>query len=58
MEEGYPVDETSRGRLVGAWVEGAPAKSFWLGVKIGNRRRLEIQMFRCTGCGYLESYAK
>ena len=58
MEEGFPVDETSRSRLVGTWVAGSPVKSFWLGVKIGDRRRLEIQMFRCTQCGYLENYAK
>ena len=58
MEEGFPLDETSRGNLVGEWVEGRPVKSFWWGVKVGNRRHLEITIYRCTGCGYLESYAR
>lgn len=37
------------------WAEGSPVKSIWSGVK--NKIRRRIDTYRCTGCGYLESYA-
>ena len=39
------------------WLEGAPEKSFWSGVKTKGKERFEVQTYRCSRCGYLESYA-
>ena len=39
------------------WISGRPEWSFWAGVKTVGKQNLPIQTFRCTQCGYLESYA-
>ena len=58
MVEGFLVDHGDAGcRHVGAWVEGAPERSFWSGVKLKGREPLEIATWRCRSCGFLESYA-
>lgn len=38
------------------WVKGLPKKSFWTGI-VEPDRLTPIITFRCTNCGYLESYA-
>ncbi|MCW3846227.1 PF20097 family protein [Sphingomonas sp. LB-2] len=59
MTEGFIPDHTdSAVRKVAIWVEGAPEKSRWTGVKLGKKTRYEIQTWRCGRCGFLESYAK
>ncbi|MES2443150.1 MAG: hypothetical protein V4574_09995 [Pseudomonadota bacterium] len=58
MTEGFILDTTDGARKVASWVEGAPDRSMWLGVKLGKRVNLEIQTWRCGRCGFLESYAK
>ena len=58
MQEGFVLDNTYGGRMISGWVEGAPEKSIWVGVKMGDKKPIEIAAFRCTGCGYIESYAK
>jgi hypothetical protein len=58
MVEGLVIDSTYGGRKVSSWVEGAPVRSFWLGIKLPTKSPLEIQSYRCTRCGYLENYAK
>lgn len=58
MEEGFIADRTDDSRFaVSDWVEGKPEKSFWTGVKTGDRVKMQIITFRCTSCGYLEMYA-
>jgi hypothetical protein len=58
MESGFIADfNDSGGRLVSRWVEGVPEESFWTGLKVDDRRQMEIRTYRCFGCGYLESYA-
>ena len=57
MTEGFILDNAHSANKVSAWVEGAPEKSFWLGLKLRGRRRIDIQTLRCTRCGLLESYA-
>jgi len=58
MTQGFVLDRDSYGgHRVRKWVEGAPLKGFF-GLKIGKRQQLEVQTWRCTRCGYLESYAK
>ena len=59
MEEGFIADMTQQARVKPSkWVEGQPVKSFWEGTKISDKEKVEIATYRCTGCGYLESYAK
>jgi hypothetical protein len=59
MAEGFILDVSQSGaRTVSTWVEGAPDKSLWLGVKIRGKVRHEIQTWRCGRCGYLESYSR
>jgi hypothetical protein len=58
MEEGFVADQTYGGVRVSKWVEGAPKKSFWSGTKTQGKEQVQIRTYRCTGCGYLESYAR
>jgi hypothetical protein len=58
MEEGFIKDDTRGGVHVSSWVEGAPEKSFWVGTKTRGRKTMPVATFRCSRCGYLESYAK
>ena len=57
MTEGFVVDNTEGGRRVSSWVEGAPVRSFWRGIKLGGKSPIDIATWRCGRCGYLESYA-
>ena len=57
MEEGFVLDERHHGVSQSAWVEGEPVPSFWRGLKLSGQRRLKVATFRCSKCGYLESYA-
>jgi hypothetical protein len=56
MEQGFIIDNTHGGRLVPEWYAGEPKKSLWLGLKVP-QNGIPIGVFRCTNCGYLESYA-
>lgn len=58
MEPGYVMDRGGHNAgLVPQWVEGAPEKSFWTGLKTKDRDVLPVTTYRCERCGYLESYA-
>ncbi len=58
MAAGYIIDRGTEGvRSVEQWIEGAPEKSFWTGLKTKNRLNLSVITWRCGNCGYLESYA-
>jgi hypothetical protein len=58
MEPGYLLDRSHRSTLAEPrWVEGTPEHSFWTGLKTKGREVLAVTTFRCTKCGYLESYA-
>lgn len=57
MERGF-LPEYVQGR-VGThpiWARGRPQRSFWFGIKVP-ANHLRVITFRCTGCGFLESYA-
>ncbi len=59
MTEGFVPDlEGHNSRKVSTWVEGAPEKSFWMGLKTSNKAKYDIQTWRCSRCGFLESYAR
>jgi predicted nucleic-acid-binding Zn-ribbon protein len=58
MELGFVVDHTYGGGYAASeWAKGEVKPSFWTGVQVGDRQRHRIQTFRCSRCGYLESYA-
>ena len=57
METGFVVDEGYGTRTVTKWVAGAPERSMWTGLKRRGRRRLPVETWRCTRCGWLEGYA-
>ena len=58
MVQGFIVDFNLTGRIVSSWVEGAPEKSTWTGTKASTEKTIPVGVFRCTGCGFLESYAR
>ena len=57
MSAGYMLDATYGGFLAARWIEGAPEKSFWQGLKIRDKKKYQLTAYRCVGCGFLESYA-
>lgn len=57
MAEGFTVDATHGGAAVSSWVEGAPRKSMWTGLKLTGMSRSDIATWRCSRCGFLEHYA-
>jgi len=58
MEEGFIRDGADGAHeRVARWIEGAPEKGFW-GLRMKNKRHHDIATWRCTRCGYLESYAR
>jgi hypothetical protein len=58
MEPGFAMDRSHGGSpTTQSWIEGEVEKSFWFGLKTGNREKFGVRTFRCEKCGYLESYA-
>jgi hypothetical protein len=59
MDEGFTLDQSYSSNLQAEWVEGQPRRSFWTGggVKLPAAAPHPITTYRCSGCGYLESYA-
>lgn len=59
MQEGFIPDYinnfTANPRV---WVEGAREKTWSGGVKTSDRLVLFITTYRCSKCGYLESYTR
>ncbi len=58
MEPGFVLDQGYGANEQSSWVEGAPERSVWTGVKLRDHQRLPVTTFRCPACGYLESYAR
>jgi hypothetical protein len=57
MTEGFILDEDNGWRKTSKWIAGAPQKSLFLGIKLRSKQKIPIQSWRCTRCGFLESYA-
>ena len=61
MQEGFiPVSIGPPPAVASVWLAGAPEKSWLGGIKVDKNEwhgRLQIQSYRCSGCGYLEQYA-
>ena len=58
MVQGFIADFGHAHITVSTWVEGPPEKSFWYGTKVPAARCVPIGTFRCSTCGFLESYAR
>jgi predicted nucleic-acid-binding Zn-ribbon protein len=56
MTSGYILDK-GQSFAQAEWVEGAPEKSLWTGLKLKDRRRFPLTADRCERCGFLEFYA-
>ena len=58
MEKGYVAELTYGSILQSAWTPGEPIpRRFGGGIKWNRKDNIPIITFRCTSCGYLESYA-
>ncbi|NNF58694.1 MAG: hypothetical protein HKN04_10685 [Rhodothermaceae bacterium] len=57
MEEGYVLDITDSGKKTAKWIEGAPERSVWVGLKTGSRRSFALRAYRCAECGFVDLYA-
>ncbi len=40
------------------WVAGAPEKSIWTGISVKKKVIIPVVTYRCSSCGFLESYAR
>ena len=59
MEPGYLLDRAhGNAGNVAAWVEGAPERSIWTGMKTKDRDVFPVTSYRCERCGFLEFYAR
>ena len=58
MEDGFLVDHTYGGVEKPEWASGTPDASIWVGVRMKGRERHPVHTYRCTSCGFLESYAR
>jgi len=60
MVQGFIADFADMGvnAIVSTWVEGQPKSSFWFGTKTPTDKRIPVGTYRCSACGYLESYAR
>ena len=58
MVQGFTYGRDGPNRVVSTWVEGAPEKSFWQSAKVPAEKCVPVGTFRCSVCGFLESYAR
>jgi len=61
MVQGFVIDwQGSKFSRVSSWVEGAPGKPSWFGmtVPVPREKCIPVGTFRCSVCGFLESYAR
>jgi hypothetical protein len=60
MESGFVIDKIGHDKnstSAPEWAEGAPERAFWMGLNLAGRERHAVVTYRCSACGYLESYA-
>lgn len=55
--QGFIRDVQNAKSLAIEWIAGSPEPSFWRGVKTSDPQRYYVTTFRCSKCGFLESYA-
>ena len=57
MEGGFVLDQTHGGNAQADWVEGAPEKSIWTGLRLKGHRRIPLYAWRCPRCSLVRFYA-
>ena len=57
MEVGFLRDRLGGASVAAQWIAGHPEQSAMGGVKIREKPRYQVDVFRCTLCGYMEQYA-
>ena len=56
-EQGFCVDLGDYSTpTVGVWHPGKPQRKWW-GLAVDKNAKRDIETWRCTSCGFLESYA-
>lgn len=61
MVQGFTCGREGPNRVVLTWDEGAPEKVGWLFRqvrKVPLDKSVAVGVFRCSACGFLESYAR
>lgn len=59
MEPGFIPDEYRDRDEVTVWVQGPAERNAQTGaVELGGSRMWRVVTYRCSSCGYLESYAR
>lgn len=58
MQEGLVVDFNYAGAQPSMWVEDQTQMSVGTGSNLNSRRKIKTITYRCSNCGYLDSYAK
>jgi len=57
MEPGFIVDEGYGTRTASRWFRGEAQYGFFGSLKVRRKEGVDVDTYRCTRCGYLESYA-
>jgi hypothetical protein len=57
LEGGFLLEYGRNGVAATKWVEGAPERSAWMGLKLKGRRVLPMYAWRCPGCFEVRLYA-
>ena len=59
MTEGFVMGRTYSSSIpaLAAWIEGKPERSIWTGLRLKGRQQKELAAYRCTRCGFVETYA-
>ena len=61
MVQGFTCGREGPNRILSTWEEGVPEKVGWLFRqvrKVPPDKSVPVAIFRCVGCGFLESYAR
>ena len=59
MEVGFVRDDTAHSQSTPAeWVEGRPERTWFIGLKVKDHDRYEIESWRCPRCGALQDFAR
>jgi hypothetical protein len=58
MQEGLVVDFNYAGVLPSMWVQAQAQLSAGAGGNMDGKRKVKTVTYRCSDCGYLDSYAR
>jgi Domain of unknown function (DUF6487) len=58
MVQGFLFEIDGPMRKVSTWVEGAPQQSWFGSAEVPKEKCVPVGTFRCSACGFLESYAR